>query len=93
MGQARVSKNAHPFDVVIELLSGEGLNDRRNVAQRAVTRFFDEKDFDLELNFQFQRRGVEEDFMRGDRLAEGLAGEFSKLLRAADEPRVGSAGQ
>ena len=64
-GQARVGEKADAFHVVVELLLRQGLHYRRDVAELAITPFLGEEDLDLELDFQFNRRGVEQDLMRG----------------------------
>jgi len=62
-----VGQNSDTFDVVVKLLLGESFDDRRNIAEGAVAVFFGEVDIDLELDFEFDRGGVEEDLVGGNR--------------------------
>ncbi len=68
--EPRVGEEADSFDVVVELFAGEGADDGRDVAEAAVGVLFGEVDFDVEFDFEAQRRGVDEDFVWGDGRAE-----------------------
>ena len=69
-GQSRVDEDPHALHVVVELLLGQRADHRRDIAQPAIDACLGEVHFDVEVDFQLGRRGIDEHFVRRNRLAE-----------------------
>src|SRR5262245_19940458 len=86
-----MNEDSHALDVVVELLGGEGVDGGGDFRQRAIGVFLGEGDLDVELDLTPGGRGVEQNLVRGDAVADFAAGGGCERIAGGDQPGIGLA--